>query len=113
MNEGREHPRWYRWQDGDLLLNLRVQPRASRDELAGPAADHLRVRITAPPVEGKANAHLRRFLAKTFGVTQAQVEYLSGEHTRIKRLRIHRPTRVPTLIRRDRGADPPATDGGD
>ena len=49
---------WFRWESDDLLLSLRVQPRASQDEFVGPHGDHFKVRITAPPVEGKANAHL-------------------------------------------------------
>ena len=91
-------PTWYRWEGEDLLLSLRVQPRAARDELVGPAGDHLRVRITAPPVEGKANEHLRRFLAGLFHVPRAGVELLAGDQSRSKRLRIRAPARVPALI---------------
>ncbi|HEY0634891.1 MAG TPA: DUF167 family protein [Gammaproteobacteria bacterium] len=86
---------WYRWQGGDLLLTLRIQPRASRDEIAGPYGDALKVRITAPPVDGKANAHLLRFLAGLFDVAPAAVELLSGETGRDKRVRISHPRRMP------------------
>jgi uncharacterized protein (TIGR00251 family) len=92
---------WYRWDGEDLLLCLRVQPRAKRDELAEPQAEQLKVRITAPPVEGKANAHLRRFLAEVFGVPASRVELLAGEQARVKRLRIRAPTRLPPIIHRD------------
>lgn len=91
-------PCWYRWEGDDLLLSLRVQPRAKRDELGEPAGDHLKVRITAPPVEGKANAHLRRFLAKVFGVPQCRVELVSGGRARLKRLRIRAPAHLPSGI---------------
>jgi uncharacterized protein (TIGR00251 family) len=86
---------WYRWQGDDLLLTLRIQPRASRDEIAGPYGDALKVRITAPPVDGKANAHLLRFLAELFGVSPSAVELISGETGRDKRVKITRPQHLP------------------
>ena len=91
-------PAWYRWEGADLVLCLRVQPRASRDELLGPEGGHLRVRVTAPPVAGKANEHLRRFLAELFGVPRARVELLAGEQSRTKRWRVRGPDRLPSLI---------------
>lgn len=89
---------WCRWENGDLLLRLQVQPRASRDELVGPAGGNLRVRITAPPVEGKANEHLRRLLARLFGVPPSRVELLAGGQGRVKRWRIRTPRRLPEMI---------------
>ena len=91
-------PAWYQWQDDDLLLSVRVQPRASCDEIIGPHENALKIRITAPPVDGKANTHLIRFLAKTFGVPKSRVEIVSGESGRLKRLRIQGPTALPTGI---------------
>lgn len=91
-------PAWYRWEGADLVLSLRVQPRASRDELLGSEGEHLRVRITAPPVEGKANEHLRRFLAELFGVPRTRVELLAGGQSRTKRWRVRAPGRLPPLI---------------
>jgi uncharacterized protein (TIGR00251 family) len=90
---------WYRWENGDLVLSLRVQPRAKRDQMAGAAGDHMRVQITAPPVDGKANEHLRRLLAEMFGVSVSQVTLLAGERGRLKRVRIHRPVKLPAEIR--------------
>jgi uncharacterized protein (TIGR00251 family) len=86
---------WFRWDGEDLVLSLKVQPKASRDELAGPLGDALKVRITAPPVDGKANSHLVRFLAKTFGVPRGNVILESGEASRTKRIRIKKPRQVP------------------
>ncbi len=86
---------WYQWQGEDLILTLRVQPRASRDEIVGPHGDTLKVRITAPPVEGKANAHLLRFLADAFDVPRASVVLLSGDSARGKRVRISSPGVLP------------------
>ena len=55
------------------------------------------VRLSAPPVDGKANAALLAFLAAEFGVGQRQVRILSGEKTRLKRILIQAPTRLPAL----------------
>ena len=92
---------WFRWEGEELWLSLHVQPRASRDQLVGPHGDQLRVRITAPPVDGKANAHLLRYLAKAFGVPRAQVTLVSGESGRSKRVRIERPARLPVPAPRE------------
>lgn len=89
---------WYHWQGSDLILRLRIQPRASRDEFAEPQGETLRVRITAPPMEGKANTHLRKFLAKVFQVPPSRVTLLSGETGRYKCLCIHTPRRLPPVI---------------
>ncbi len=92
---------WYRWDDEDLILHLRVQPRASRDELCGVHGDSYRVRITAPPVDGKANSHLTAFLAKAFGVSKGAVTLEAGDSSREKRVRIRHPNRLAaTGIRR-------------
>lgn len=86
---------WYRWQGADLLLTVRLQPRASRDEIVGPHGDALKIRITAPPVEGQANAHLLRFLADAFDVSRNQVTLVSGDTARSKQLRITAPRCLP------------------
>lgn len=88
----------YRWDGADLILHVRVQPRASRDEWLEPRDDRLCIRITAPPVDGKANAHLREFLATLFGVAKSQVTLLAGETGRDKRLRVVAPRRLPSGI---------------
>ena len=89
---------FFRWEGERLLLSVRVQPRASRDEIVGPHGDEaLKVRITAPPVDGKANTHLVRFLAKAFGVPRSRVTLLGGDSSRTKHLRIDSPTTLPTV----------------
>ena len=88
-------PGWYRWEGERLLLALRVQPRASCDQWVGAGDGCCKVRITASPVDGKANAHLIRFLAKSFGVNSTRVELLGGAHSRTKRFAIDRPGRFP------------------
>ena len=86
---------WYQWRAEELLLQVRLQPRASRDEIVGPHGDALKIRITAPPVDGQANDHLLRFLAKAFGVARSEVTLLAGDTARTKRLSVHAPKIIP------------------
>lgn len=93
-----EQAPWCQWDGSDLILRVHAQPRAAKDEIIGPHGDSLKIRITAPPVEGKANAHLIKFLAKAFGVSKSQVTLLSGETGRSKRFRIQTPAKLPKGI---------------
>lgn len=92
------HPGWYHWQGNKLVLTLVIQPRAKRDEIVGPHGEALKVRITAPPVDGKANAHLCAWFARLCGVAKSQVEVLTGEASRHKRLVITAPLHLPAGI---------------
>ena len=85
----------FQWADGDLILVCHLQPNASRSEFAGLHGDALKIRIQAPPVEGKANAELVKFLAKAFGVGKRDIEIISGELNRHKRVRIIAPAKLP------------------
>jgi uncharacterized protein (TIGR00251 family) len=78
----------------DLVLDVRVQPRASRSELAGLHGERLRIRLQAPPVDGKANAALVEFVAGLFAIPRARVTIEHGLSGRDKRLRLHG---VPSL----------------
>lgn len=69
---------------GGVRLRLRVQPRASREELAGLAGDAIRIRLTAPPVDGAANEALVRFLASRLEVSRSAVELVGGRSGRSK-----------------------------
>jgi len=89
----------YAWQDDALILRVRVQPRASRDECCGLQGDSIRIRLTAPPVDGKANAGLIAFLAKWFRVPKSGIRILSGETSRDKRVRIANPAVLPDFVR--------------
>ena len=82
------------WMDnkGDhIVLNIRVVPRASKDEIVGLYGDALKVRIQAPPVEGKANAYLVKFISKHWKIPRRNIKILSGETGRNKRLKIINP----------------------
>jgi uncharacterized protein (TIGR00251 family) len=95
-----------RWDGTDLVLQVRVQPRASADAFV-PEADRLRVRITAPPVDGAANEHLLRFVAREFGVAPSRVALIRGSTGREKTLRIASPARVPAPLAASLGSLPP------
>ncbi len=89
---------WFRWDGEDLLLYVKVQPRAARDTFAEVLDDAIKVRITAPPVEGKANTHLTAWLARQFRVPKSAVRIESGESSRRKRIRISTPSRIPSTL---------------
>ena len=88
---------WFRWDGEDLILDCHLQPKASKDEFAGLHGERLKIRLTAPPVEGKANAQLLAFLAGAFGVAKSQVSLESGELNHQTRVRIRAPRRLPDL----------------
>lgn len=89
----------------DLLLEVRVQPRAARSELAGRFGDRIRVRLQAPPVDGRANAALVEFIAATFGVPRASVTIEHGLAGRDKRLRLRAAPPVAAQLREIVGCD--------
>jgi hypothetical protein len=72
----------------EAILQVRVTPRSSRDEVVGWREGVLVVRLKAPPVDGQANEALCRFLARRLKLMQADVELISGATSRTKRLRL-------------------------
>lgn len=79
---------WSQAADGSVVLALHIQPGAKKTELAGLHGEALKIRLAAPPVDGKANAALVAFLAKACGVSKSAVELVSGETSRSKRVRV-------------------------
>jgi len=75
----------------DLRVTLHVVPGAKKTEAVGLHGDALKVRVSAPPVDGKANAALQRFLADTFGLPLNAVEQTSGLTQRRKGFVLHYP----------------------
>lgn len=73
---------------GSLLLSLHVQPGAKKTEIVGLHGGALKIRLAAPPVDGKANESLVAYLAQRLEVPRAQVELVSGATSRLKRLRV-------------------------
>jgi uncharacterized protein (TIGR00251 family) len=70
-------------------LSIRIQPRASKNEVILREDGGIKIRLTAPPVDGAANEALVRFLADTFSVPKSQVEIVSGHTSRDKIVRIN------------------------
>jgi len=82
----------------DLILKIYLQPRSSKNEIVGPYRDGIKVKVTAPPIEGKANEALIRFLAKEFGISASCIEMIKGRHSREKTLRILGPKNRMTFF---------------
>jgi uncharacterized protein (TIGR00251 family) len=71
-----------------VIFRVRVQPRASKNSVGGEWEGALKVRLTAPPVDSKANEALCRFLAECLNVPTGAVRLLSGERSRTKRVEV-------------------------
>lgn len=88
-------PAHYVWQGEDLILHCHLQPKAASDAIVGIHGDRLKLRITAPPIDGKANEHLIKWLATLFKVPKSNIQILQGELGRQKTLRIKHPQQIP------------------
>jgi len=75
---------WYRYQGEILTLTLHIQPGAKRTDVAGLHGEALKIRLAAPPIEGRANEALLKFIAESFGVPLRQVELKQGSQSRHK-----------------------------
>ncbi|MFZ3217844.1 MAG: DUF167 domain-containing protein [Candidatus Acidiferrales bacterium] len=82
---------------GGVSFHVRVQPRSSREEIAGEHAGALKIRLTAPPVDDRANLALVRLLADRLNVPLAAVRIVSGEKGRSKRVAVSGVTREQVL----------------
>ena len=81
-------PEWLRHHGSRTTLTLHIQPGAKRTEIAGPHGDALKVRLQAPPVDGKANAALIEFVAARLGLARSAVSLKSGQTSRRKVLSV-------------------------
>lgn len=92
---------WLRQEaSGSIVLSLHVQPGARKTEIRGTHGEALKIRLAAPPADGKANDCLIEFFAKLLEVPRAQVELVSGAAARQKRIRVRgaRPQAVERLL---------------
>lgn len=80
---------WYVRKDDCITLMLHVQPGAKQTTVSGLHGEALKIRLAAPPVEGRANEALLRFIADTFSVPLRNVVLKQGEQSRHKRVEVH------------------------
>jgi uncharacterized protein len=80
-------PVWLRQAGDDVVLSLHIQPGAKKTEIAGEHGEALKIRLAAPPVDGKANGCLIAFLADRLDIPKSRLELVSGATSRAKRVR--------------------------
>jgi uncharacterized protein len=83
-----DFPAWAQWRAGELVLALHAQPGARRTAVSGPYGERLKVALHAPPVDGKANDELLRYLAAELDLRRNQVRLLAGTASRDKSVAI-------------------------
>lgn len=89
---------WYRREGESIVLMLHVQPGAKRTEVSGLHGEALKIRLAAPPVEGRANEALLRFIADAFGVPLREVELLRGGQSRHKMVKVTGSSVLPESL---------------
>ena len=77
-----------------MRLHIKVKPNSKKDEVTREADGSIKVRIKAPPIEGKANKYLTAFLADYFGVSKSKVTLLKGETNQFKTIEIEAPDEI-------------------
>lgn len=82
-------PGYLKAQTDGVLLSVKVQPRASRNEIGEALGNELRIKVTAPPVDAAANEALVRLVAATLDCPRGKVELLRGQTSRHKVLKLH------------------------
>ncbi len=75
-------------EDGAVIINVLVQPRASKNELVGIHGDCLKIKVTSPPVENQANKKICEYLSRLIGVSKRKIEVIKGQKMRVKKVRI-------------------------
>lgn len=82
---------FFHWQDDSLILRLKVQPRASRNAWGEVIGERIKLYLTTPPVDGKANQAVIAFVAKTFSIAKNRVVIRRGETSRDKEIVVQWP----------------------
>ena len=89
---------WYRWEGALLQLQLRIIPRAKKTAFGTRRGERWIVRIKSPPVEGKANIELEKFLADSVGCQRNAITLRQGETSRDKLIEIDGPSKIPSKL---------------
>ena len=82
-------PNFLRETSGGVLLSVKLQPRASKNEICAPLGDELKIKVTAPPVDAAANQALIELLAKKLDCPRGKVELIRGQTSRHKTVKLH------------------------
>ncbi len=84
----------------EIVIRVRVVPRASKEKIVEQEGGVFKIKLKAPPVDGKANKALEAFLASVLGIAKSRVEIVSGDKSRLKRVRIRgiRPETVQIIL---------------
>ncbi|EKD69854.1 MAG: hypothetical protein ACD_46C00713G0005 [uncultured bacterium] len=72
----------------EFFLTIYLQPGSKKSEICGMHDGHIKIKLNAPPVDGKANAALILFLSNLIGIPKSSIELISGQKSRIKRIKI-------------------------
>jgi hypothetical protein len=86
---------FYYWEKNNLYLDVYLQTRANKNAIIGAHDGRLKISITAPAIENKANRHLIKYLAEIFGVAKSKVKILQGMHSRNKLVCVTNPSALP------------------
>ena len=89
---------WYEIKEDFVIFTIKAQPNSSKNKIAGILGDALKINIKAPAVEGAANKELIKFLSKTFKVAKSDIEFVSGETSKQKRIRLPRNKLIDNFI---------------
>ncbi|WP_413774134.1 DUF167 family protein [Candidatus Nitrosacidococcus sp. I8] len=92
-------PSWFEQIQDRIILRIRLQPNARRNEILGIHGNQIKIKITAPPIEGKANLYLIDFLAKLFKVNKSKIDIVAGATSRDKQVCINGITALPLELR--------------
>ena len=90
-----EIDRNFKWSKDTLTISVYIQPKATSSEFIEMFNDHFKIRVNAPPVDGKANKALIDFIAMSFSVSKSMVSITQGEASRYKKVQIVKPGRIP------------------
>ncbi len=96
---GGTFPKFLTQQKDGVTLAIKLQPRASSNEIGEAAGDELRIRVTAPPVDAAANEALLRLLAETLDCPRGRVELIRGQTSRRKVVKVYGVTAAEVLQR--------------
>jgi len=88
------------WSGADIRLKLVIQPKASRDSWVGLHGDEIKLAITAAPIDGQANAHLQKFMAKSCKVAKSAVIIEKGQLGRHKTVLVQAPQQLPEIVKK-------------